>query len=153
MKKTTRRVGLAKRFERVQTEAERVISRGYKATLELLPPGPRKTVKEFTGQIEAAAEALNKRGQQALKLAEKRRKALVGSVEKAARAFSRRSERALEAMETTRLAATVEQAAADFVRPLARRLDIATLSDVERLSKRLAHLERKLGNGTRRAAA
>jgi len=39
------------------------------------------------------------------------------------------------------------------VKPLVRRLDLATASDVERLGKRLAHLERRLANGTRRAAA
>lgn len=155
MKKTTRRVAVPKRFERVQAEAERAISRGYKATLELLPAGPRKAVKEFTSQIETTAEELSKRGQRALKVAAKRRKALLGSVEKAVRALGRRGERARATAETrgTTLAATVEQAAADFVRPLARRLDIAALSEVERLSKRMAQLERKLGNGPRRAAA
>ena len=49
--------------------------------------------------------------------------------------------------------AGVERTAADVVRPLARRLDIAALSEVEDLSKRLALLERKLVHGARRRAA
>ena len=155
MKKTTRRVAVTRRLERVQAEAQRAINRGYHATLELLPAGPRKAVKELASQIETTAEELAKRGQKALKSAEKRRKAFVGGVEKVAKAFERRGQRARATVETqgTKLVATVEQAAADIVRPLARRLDIATLSDVERLGKRLAQVERRLGNGTRRAAA
>ncbi len=155
MKKTTRRVTVPKRLEQVRVEAQRAMRRGYETTLELLPAGPRKALKELASQIETTAEELTKRGQKALKAAAKRRKALVGRVEKVVKAFERRGERARATVETqgTKLVATVEQAAADIVRPLARRLDIATLSDVERLGKRLAQLERKLGNGARRAAA
>jgi len=155
MKKTTRRVGVTTRLNRIQSEAERAISRGYRATLELLPAGPRKAVKEFTSQLEATAEDLSKRGQRALNAVERQRKTLRRRVDQAVRAVERRGERALATVEAqrTKLVATVERRAVQAVKPLARRLDLATGSDVERLGKRLAHLERRLANGTRRAAA
>ena len=155
MKKATRRTVLTKRFERVQAEAERAVRRGYHATLELLPAGPRKAVKELASQLESAAEELNERGQKVLKAAEKRRKALIGQVEKAVTTVERRSARALTALEKrgTKLVTNVEQTVAGLVRPVARRLDLAARSEVEILSKRLAQLERKLTHGTRRAAA
>jgi len=153
--KKTRRVTMPKRLERVQAEAKRAIGRGYKATLEFLPAGPRKAVKELASQLEAAAGDLTKRGEKALKVVEKRRTALLGRVEKAVRSFERRGERALATVETqsSKFAATVEHRAVQVVKPLVRRLDIAAASEVEKLSKRLAHLERKLANGARRAAA
>lgn len=150
-----RRNGLPKQVKRVQAEAEKAISRGYKATLELLPAGPRKVVKELATQLETTTEDLTARGQKVLKLADKRRKALVGRVENAARVFERRSERALARIESrgSKLVARVERTAADVLRPLARRLDLAARSEVEELSKRLAHVERKLVTGARRRAA
>jgi hypothetical protein len=153
--KKTRRNGLPKQVKRVQAEAEKALSRGYNATLELLPAGPRKVVKELANQLESTAEELTERGQKVLKLADKRRKVLVGRVEHAAKAFERRGERAFARIETrgNRLMARVERAAADVLRPLARRLDIAPLSQVEQLSKRLAQVERKLVHGARRRAA
>jgi len=155
MKKRTERRVLQKRLARAQVEAERAVSRGYKAALELLPSGPRRVVTELADQLEATAEQLSERGEKALKFAEKRRRALVGRVEKAARAFERRSGRALAAVETrgNQLVTRFEQAAADAVRPIARRLELATLTDVHQLGRRLAQVERKVANGRRRAAA
>lgn len=155
MKKNTRRGALPKRIQRVQAQAEKAISRSYKAALELLPAGPRKVVKDVASQLEATAEQLTERGEKALKTAEKQRKALLSRVEKAAKAFERRSGRALTTVETrgAKLVETFQQAAADVVRPIVRRLDIATLSEVEQLGKRLSQVERRLANGTRRAAA
>src|SRR5215475_9819403 len=46
MKKRTERRVLQKRLARAQVEAERAVSRGYKAALELLPSGPRRVVTE-----------------------------------------------------------------------------------------------------------
>jgi hypothetical protein len=151
MKKGSRRGAFPKRLQRVQNEVERAISRGYHVALEALPPGTRKAVKDLAGQFEVTAEQVTERGERVLKLAQKRRKALIARVERAAKAFERRSERAVA--RSTKLIASFEQAAAEAVRPLARRLDIAALSDVEQLSKRLSQVERKLANGTRRAAA
>lgn len=154
MKKSTRRVGLPKQLGRIQAEAEKAINRGYRATLELLPERPRKVVKELTSQIEAGANDLAKRSEKAFKTVEKRGNELVGRVEKAVRTLERRSGRVLTTVETqgAKLISTIEHRAAQVVRPLVRRLDIATLSDIERLSRRLAQLERRRTVGVKRAA-
>jgi hypothetical protein len=154
MKRTTRRTVLPKRLQRVQSEAERAIGRGVKAALELLPAGPRKAVKELAGQFEATAQELAARGERVLKVAQKRRTALLHRVEKVTKAFERRGARArtVLAARGTRLAAAIERGAVDVVRPLARRLDLATQSELAQLSKRLTQLERRL-QSTRRAAA
>ena len=149
--KKTRATGLPKRLQQARTEAERAISRGYKTALEALPAGPRKVVKDVADQLEATAEQVTERGEKVLNLAAKRRKALVAQIEKAAKAFERRGERVLA--RSGKLVARFEQAAADAVRPFARRLDIAALSELEQLQKRLVQVERKLSNGKRRAAA
>jgi hypothetical protein len=152
--KKTKRTALPKRVRQVQTEAEKAINRGYKATLELLPAGPRKVVKDLANQIETTAEEITTRGQKALKVADKRRKALLERIGKAARSFERRSGRALSTFETdsARFVNRIERTVADVVRPLARRLDLAALSELEQINKRLAQVERKLHNGRRAAA-
>jgi hypothetical protein len=151
MKRSARRATLPKRLQRVQSDVERVIGRGYRVALGALPAGPRKAVKDLADQLEATAEQVTERGEQVLKLAQKRRKALITRLEKAAKAFERNGERAVA--RGTKLVASFEQAAADAVRPWARRLDIAALSEVEEIGKRLAQIERKIANGTRRRAA
>jgi len=145
MKKNGRRAGLAKRISRVQARAERAATHGYRATLDLLPNGPRKAVKQATHQLEAQAEELSRRSQKALGEVEKRSQALIGRVEKALKTVGRRGERLLATVDTRRaqLIATLEKAVAEAVRPLAHGLDLATLSDLERLSRRLTQLERK----------
>jgi len=166
MKKTTRRVRLTKQLGRVQAEAERVLNRGYEATLDLLPDGPREAVEELASQLETQRTALRKRGQRVLKVVEQRRKAVVSGIEKqgkvllsgveqAVRTASRRSERALSTVEArrARLIGILERRTAQVVERLAHGLDLATLGDVERLSRRLAQIERRRSNGTRRAAA
>lgn len=165
MKKKTKRTALPKRVQRAQAEAEKAISRGYKATLDLLPAGPRKVVKDLASQIETTAEDLSERGQKVFKLAEKRRKAFVDRVEKAAKSLEKQSGRALATLDRrtaklvdtvgnrgVKFVTTVEQVAADVLRPIAKRLDIAPLSELEDLSKRLAQVERKLTTGRRAAA-
>ena len=52
----------------------------------------------------------------------------------------------------SKLVSSIEQTAADVLRPLAKRLDIAPLSELQDLSKRLAQVERKLTTGRRAAA-
>jgi len=146
--------GLPKRAERAQAEAQKALTRGYKATLGLLPPGPRKTVTELAEQIEDAATDLGTRGRKALTLVDKRRKALTARVEKAVTALDRRRARVLKAAEKQRqtLLSAVAKNTVGLVKPLVRRLDIASASELDRLGKRLTVLERKLGARGRRAA-
>ena len=163
---------LPKRVGKAQAEAEKMLARGYKATLKALPSGPRKAVREITEQLEETAEDLTRRGKRTLRAVEKsgktlggrfertvsllrkRGKGLVTRMEKTLADLERRRGRAVKAAEK-RVSATVEalqQGAVEVIEPLAHRLEIATQGDVDRLSKRLAHVERKLGRRTRMAA-
>jgi hypothetical protein len=168
-----------KRVGKVQAEAEKVLSRGYSATLKALPAGPRKAVKDLTGQLEATADTLTKRGKRTLSVVEKsgktfatrveramsdldkRRAALLKRVERAFAGLDRQRARALKAADR-QVRATVrsiesgvvsfERRAVHAIAPLVRRLEIATHEDLDTLSRRVALLERKLGRRAKLAA-
>lgn len=154
MARTTRRTGMAKRLGTVQARAERAISRGYETTLGLLPPGPRQAVKDLTKQLEATADELSKRRAQTLKAVAKQRKVFGQRVANAVRSVERRRSRALATAEKrgAELLSTVERQVAAVLRPIAHRLELATVRDLEQLTHRLAQLERKLQGSRRRAA-
>jgi hypothetical protein len=168
-----------KRVGKVQAEAEKVLSRGYSATLKALPPGPRKAVRDLTEQLEATAETLSKRGKRTLSVVEKsgksfatrferamgdldkRRAALLKRVERAFASLDRQRARALKTADKQVRAtvasiesgvASVERRAVQAIAPLVRRLEIATHEDLDTLSRRVALLERKLGRRAKLAA-
>jgi hypothetical protein len=147
---------LPKRLERVQAEAEKAVTRGVKATLELLPPGTRKTVRELGEQLEDAASELRTRGRKVVRVMEKRGGALAGRVEHRVAQLEKRGAKVLKTAERegSRFLDALEVGATRVVRRLTSTLDIASASDVERLGKRLAVLERKLtGRAARSHAA
>ncbi|MBX3026446.1 hypothetical protein KF840_16180 [bacterium] len=156
-KRTTKRgtvlTALPKGVRRVQAEAEKALHEGYKATLGMLPPGPRKAVRDLGSQLDEAASELRARGRKALRGVERRREAVVDRVEavvaraekrggRAVRTIERESEKWLEAFGT---------GARRMVRAVAGRLDVASAHDVALLNKRVALLERKLTSRTRAA--
>jgi hypothetical protein len=156
----TRRVERAqtqatKVFGRARTRAEKVLEQGWKATLEALPTPARKAVKETTARIEKVATDLEKRRAEAFKLATRQRKDLLGRFEKerktlVGRLAKQRKELTSQGID---LAGRIEKGAVAVVKPLVRRLDVASRSDIERLNKRVAMLERRLGRKVRHAAA
>lgn len=177
--RTTTGRAVLKRVRKGQVEAEKVLARGYKATLKALPPGPRKAVQGVADQLEVAADELTRRGKQTLHAVEKRGKTLAGGAEKAVAGLERRRRslfaqaerlvadldrrrgRALQAAEkriaaalhrVERGAARLEQRVAAAIRPLAKRLDLAAQSEIDRLTKRVAQLERKLARRVKLAA-
>jgi hypothetical protein len=170
---------IPKRVGKVQAEAEKALGRGYRATLKALPAGPRKVVREFAEQIEETADDLTRRGKRTLRTVEQRGKTLTGRVEKAVeglqkrgkklvgrfeRAFAdlgRRRDRALKtatkqvksavaSLETS--VAGLERRTVGAINPIVQRLEIATHADLEKLSRRVAQLERKNGRRTKLAA-
>src|SRR5512139_3991449 len=98
-KRTTKRgtvlAALPKRIERAQAEAEKALNRGVKATLQMLPPGPRKAVRDLGHQIDDAATELRTRGRKVLRTVERRGEAVADRVEAAVNRAERRGERAL----------------------------------------------------------
>lgn len=108
---------LSKRVSELRKTAEKRLNEGWERTLKLLPPAPRKAVKEFVADAERTRHDLRKRGNK-----------VVADVRK-------RADRVTTGMEKR-----IEGA----VKPLTKRLDVATRADVERLRKRLQHLEHRM---------
>jgi BMFP domain-containing protein YqiC len=111
------RKGLPQRIGELQREAEKRFNKGWDRAMELLPPAPRKAVKQFTTNVERARHDLRKRGDKVVADVRKRTESLTADVQK-----------------------RIEGA----VTPLTRRLDVASRSEVERLRRRLDHLERRI---------
>jgi polyhydroxyalkanoate synthesis regulator phasin len=117
---------LPKQLRQARTRTEKLVNRTWKQALELLPAGPRKRVKTAAARVEKRATDLQKRGEWTLKNARKQGENLVSRVET----------RAVEAM-----------------KPIVRRLDIASHNDIERLSRRVAQLERRFSRKPKHAVA
>lgn len=153
VKRATVRATLPKRIERAQAEAEKAISRGYKATLQLLPPGPRKAVRELGSQIDEAASELRARGRKVLRGVEKRGERVADRVDAVVARAERRGGKAfkLAERESAKWLEAFETGARRALRAVVEQLDIASAHDVSLLNRRVANLERKLT--TRKRAA
>lgn len=156
-KRTTKRgtvlKALPKRVQRVQAEAEKALNQGVKATMDLLPPGPRKAVREFGSQLDDAATKLRANGRKVLRGVEKRSEAVADQVEAAIASAERRSSRAVRILERegAKLLQAFETSARRVVRTVVDQLDVASAHDVTLLSRRVANLERKLTSRKRAA--
>lgn len=144
---------LPKRIGRAQAEAEKAISRGYKATLELLPPGPRKAVKDLGSQLDEAASELRVRSRRVLRSVEKRGEAVADRVEAAVAQAEKRSEKVFKRAERegVKWLEAIETGARRALKAVVGQLDLASARDVSALSRRVTTLERKLT--TRKRAA
>jgi len=108
---------LSKRVSELRKGAAKRVREGWERGLKLLPPAPRKAVKEFVADADRARHDLRKRGSQ-----------VVADVRKRADRVTMEMEKRIEGA----------------VKPLAKRLDVPTRADVERLRKRLEHLEHRV---------
>lgn len=117
---------LPKQLRQARARTEKMVNRTWKQALDLLPPGPRKRVKAAVARVEKAATNLQKRGEKALKNARKQGENFIDRVET----------RAVEA-----------------AKPMVKRLDLASRHDVERLSRRVAQLERRYSRKPKQHAA
>jgi hypothetical protein len=137
---------LPKRIEKVQADASKAINRGYKATLELLPPNSRKVVRDLGSQLDGAASELRTRGRKVLRGVERRGEQVAEQVEAAVAGAERRSERAVRNLEreSAKWLEAFETSARKVLSAVTERLDIASAHDVAALSRRVANLERKI---------
>jgi polyhydroxyalkanoate synthesis regulator phasin len=108
---------LPKRARKFRTRVEKEVNKRFDRAIEMLPVQQRRAVKRFTADVERFGTRLQKRGDK-----------LVATVRK-------RYEEATHDLEKR-----VEHA----VKPWTHRLDLATRTDVERLRKRVEHLERRV---------
>jgi hypothetical protein len=107
----------SKTLSRLRKRGEKVVGQGWDAALEALPGNARRAMREAAGALRRLTTDLDRRRARALKAVEKRSEELVERVEKGA----------LQA-----------------VQPVIHRLDVASKKDVERLSRRVAMLERRV---------
>jgi polyhydroxyalkanoate synthesis regulator phasin len=119
------RKALPKRVNELQRTAEKQMRKTWERAVELLPPAPRKAVKQLTARVERTRHDLRKRGDKVVADMRKRADKLTADVQK-------RIERA--------------------VTPMTRRLDVASRAEVDRLHKRLHELERRVEAHGRSAA-
>ena len=117
---------LPKQVDELVGRAEKLIGQTWDQALDLLPAGPRKTVKDVSARVAKVRTDLRKQGRAALTRADARREKLV---------------------------ATIEKQAAQVIRPIVRGLDVATRADLDALRKRLTQLERRIEQTKERVAA
>jgi poly(hydroxyalkanoate) granule-associated protein len=104
-------------LKRVQAEGERVVGRIRKDAGELLSKDRQKAVKDLLAQAQKLRGDIQKRAERAVKDLDERRQQIIAAIEKQA-------EKSVE--------------------PIVRSLNIPTRDEVEKLKKRIAHLEKRL---------
>ena len=139
---------LPKRVDQARTRAEKLIGSAWKQAVEALPSQPRKALKDATAQLEKVTLAVQKRQARALK-------DVTTQIGQVTAAVQKRQKRVLKEVTARRdrLVATVEKQAVAVVRPIVARLDVASRSDVARLSKRISQLEKRVGGKSKQAVA
>ena len=137
-----------KRVDKARTRAEKLIGSAWKQAVEALPTQPRKALKDATAQIEKVTVAVQKRQARALK-------DVTAQIGQVTAAVQKRQKRVLKEVTARRdrLVATVEKQAVAVVKPIVARLDVASRTDVDRLSKRVSQLEKRVGSKAKHAVA
>jgi polyhydroxyalkanoate synthesis regulator phasin len=111
------RKALPRRIGELQRTVEKEVLKRWEAATDLLPPAPRKAVKQLTANVDRVRHDLLKRG------------------DKLATDVRKRAER---------LGTDFQKRVEGVVTPLTQRLDVASRADVDRLRKRLHELERRM---------
>lgn len=107
-----------------QDQAALLFKRARKQVDHYLPDAPRKRLVQLEARVERATKDLEKAGERAVKKARARVDSFVDGVES--------------------FFGGVEKSALGAVKPLVSRLDVASKSDVDRLRKRIAELEKRV---------
>ncbi|HVN83978.1 MAG TPA: hypothetical protein VMW17_03940 [Candidatus Binatia bacterium] len=115
---------LPKRMAAARRDVEKVTRQALERAIELLPPAPRKQVKELRHRLERAGTELQHQMKRTRHDVEKRGERLVANV-------TERAEKALA--------------------PLVRRLDVPSRAEVDRLRKRITALEKRAEHPAKRA--
>jgi len=108
---------LPRRLSELQRVAEKQVRKGVDQAIEMLPPAPRKSVKQLQANVDRARHDFRKRSEK-----------LVAEMRK----------------RTEHLAANVQKRIENVVTPLTKGLDVASRAEVERLRRRLEHLEHRI---------
>jgi polyhydroxyalkanoate synthesis regulator phasin len=126
------RGALPKRLNELEATVEKRVRKRLDQMADMLPAEPKKAVKRLTADMERVRHDLRKRVDRLRKEGDKM--------------FADTRKR------TERLTAEVQKRMEGAVTPLTRSLDLASRTEVERLRRRLEHLERKIEVHTEHAA-
>lgn len=108
---------LPKRVTELQDSVEKQVRKGLKQAEGMIPAAPGKALKRVSNDVDRVRVDLQKRADKVIADLRKRAEKALSSAQK-----------------------TIE----DAVNPLTKGLDLASKSEVERLRKRLDHLEKKV---------
>ena len=120
------RQALPKQFNELQASVEKQVRKGLDQVTEMLPAEPRKAVKRLTADVDRMRHDLRKRGDKVLAATRKR---------------------------TEKFTAQVQKRVEGAITPLTKSLDLASRTEVERLRKRLEHLEHRVATRTEHSGA
>jgi polyhydroxyalkanoate synthesis regulator phasin len=115
---------LPQRITELQATVEKRVRKGIDEVTEMLPVEPRKAVKRLTADAERMRHDLRKRAEMLRKRGDK----MVADTRK----------------RTERFTAEVQKRMEGAITPLTKSLDLASRTEVEKLRKRLEHLERRV---------
>ena len=135
---------LPRRLNEFQATVEKRVRKGLDQVTEMLPPEPRKAVKRMTAEVERVRTDLRKRGMTLRKRGEK----MVADTRKRGDKVLAETRKRGE-----RLTAEFQKRMEGAITPLTKTLDLASRTEVERLRKRLDHLERRMEVRTEHAPA
>lgn len=117
---------IPKQIEKARAQVRKLTEDTMEQALDLIPAGSRKAIKEMRVRLEKATQDFQKQSQKAIKDINDRRHKLLHTMEKRTN---------------------------EIFQPLVDRLNVASRSDIERLSKRLSDLEKKVQHQHRRVTA
>jgi len=121
----------------IEAAVEKRVRKGVEQFAELIPANPRKALRKVTADVKRIRRELEKRGDKLVLDVRKSAKNLGGELQKRAEELGDELQKRVDGV----------------LAPLAKRLDVASRTDVDRLRKRLEHVERRLeGRGGRARA-
>jgi len=136
--------GILPRLTELQANVEKRVREGLDQVTDLLPAESRKTVKRMTAEVDRMRNDLRKRG---LNLRKRGDKMFADTRKRGDKVVTDTRKRA------ERFTAELQKRAEGAITPLTRGLDLASRSEVERLRKRLDHLEKRIEVRTEHAPA
>jgi polyhydroxyalkanoate synthesis regulator phasin len=135
-KKNTIVTELSGVIDDVVEQTEKALDRGRRIAFDVIPERAEELADDLAKQTRKVSNSLDKRRKQAVKQAEKR----AAQLDKRREGLVKRVGKQID-----RVVSAVEKGLADVVRPVAKRLDIASNTEVTALKRRLAQIEKKVG--------
>ncbi len=123
-------------FEDAVDRAEELLSRGWEAAMDAMPREAEKTIDDWTKQTRKLSRDLDKQRKQVVKRVEK----TIADLDKRRARLEKQAEKRIDG-----IVGSVERSVGDAVRPVAKRLDLASSSEVTSLKRRMTQLEKQVG--------